>query len=321
VPLILTYDARGNGDGKTVNTITGDHNNRVTDYTCVVCEPVVYNGENITSPTNKANPKEGDPCHTLGTDSRNYLVYCLQGNGIERSDTAGCCGKGWAENTSYTLNTMDRHAVAYGVTLGFKAESTSLVKEKSSALVNGTRPGHCNGVCYCVGNGQADQTKLSEKVGALNCMHDQQCVLHTYNQQAYDEYIETDKGCTLKASGGSYGGGSENIVVEPQYIVRRLCPVECARLQGFPDTWGHPDKKDDFTDEEYAFWLKVRNDWATINGKKVKEYTKEQMLKWYNSLHTDSAEYEMWGNGICLQNALYVMEGIAEVLRRRKWTD
>lgn len=33
----LTYDARGNGDGKTVNTLTGDHNNRITDYTTVVC--------------------------------------------------------------------------------------------------------------------------------------------------------------------------------------------------------------------------------------------------------------------------------------------
>ena len=217
----------------------------------MVMEAVAYNGENITSPLNKTNPQPGDPCHTLGTDNRNYLVYCLQGNGIERSDTAGCCGKGWTEDTSYTLNTMDRHAVAY-------------------------------------------------------------------SQQAYDEYVEADKGSTLKARGGTYGGGSENIVVEPQYIVRRLTPTECARLQGFLDAWGHPDHKGDFTDEEYAFWLKVRNDWATINGKTTKEYAKEQMLKWYNSLHTDSAEYEMWGNGICLQNALFVMEGIADVLRRRK---
>ena len=176
--------------------------------------------------------------------------------------------------------------------------------------------------------GQAERGWKGEVAPALKATHykNPPCVVQTamdrhavaYSQQAYDEYVETDKGCTLKSSGGNYGGGSENIVVEPQYIVRRLCPTECARLQGFQDKWGHPDHKDDFTDEEYAFWLKVRNDWATINGKTTKEYTKEQMLKWYNSLHTDSAEYEMWGNGICLQNALYVMEGIAEVLRRRK---
>ena len=98
-----------------------------------------------------------------------------------------------------------------------------------------------------------------------------------------------------------------------QYIVRRLTPTECARLQGFPDDWGHPDKKNDFTDEEYAFWLNVRNTHAEINGKQVKDYTKAQMLTWYNKLHTDSSEYKMWGNGIALPNALYVMEGIADV--------
>jgi DNA (cytosine-5)-methyltransferase 1 len=41
------------------------------------------------------------------------VVYCLQGNGIDRADTAGCNGKGWRENESYTLNTIDRPAVAF----------------------------------------------------------------------------------------------------------------------------------------------------------------------------------------------------------------
>ena len=98
------------------------------------------------------------------------------------------------------------------------------------------------------------------------------------------------------------------------YVVRRLTPIECARLQGFPDFWGEIDPKEDFTDEEYQFWLEVRNHWAEVNGKQTKEYTKEQMVKWYNKLHTDSAEYKMWGNGIGLPNALYVMEGIEEFL-------
>lgn len=38
--VAYTYDARGNGDGQMVNTLTGDHQNRVTDYTAVVVEPV-----------------------------------------------------------------------------------------------------------------------------------------------------------------------------------------------------------------------------------------------------------------------------------------
>ena len=76
---VKTYDTRGNGDGKTVSTLTGDHENRITDYTSIIVSP----------------------------------VYCLQGNGVDRSDTAGCNGKGVKEDISYTLNTIDRHAVEY----------------------------------------------------------------------------------------------------------------------------------------------------------------------------------------------------------------
>lgn len=108
---------------------------------------------------------------------------------------------------------------------------------------------------------------------------------------------------------------SEYIEKSPiRYSVRRLTPTECARLQGFPDWWGEIPKKDNLTDDEYTFWLNVRNTYAKINNKTTKEYSKEQMLSWYNKLHSDSSEYKMWGNGIALPNALYVMQGIAEVV-------
>ena len=183
-----------------------------------------------------------------GTGGNNVpgVVYCLQGNGIDRADTAGCNGKGWKEDTSYTLNTIDKPAV----------------------------------VCA---------------------------------QKSYTEFKDESTLSTLKATGGSYGGGSENIVVE-NYIVRRLTPTECARLQGFPSWWGIVNPVENLTDEDYAFWSNVRNTYAEINGKATKEYTREQMLAWYNKLHSDSAEYKMWGNGIALPNALYVMQGIAEVV-------
>lgn len=105
-------------------------------------------------------------------------VYCHQGNGIDRADTAGCNGKGWKEDTSYTLNTIDKPAV----------------------------------VCA---------------------------------QKSYTEFKDESTLSTLKATGGSYGGESENIVVK-NYIVRRLTPTECARLQGFPSWWGYLDKKRKF---------------------------------------------------------------------------
>ena len=139
------------------------------------------------------------------------------------------------------------------------------------------------------------------------------------------EYPELNGTLQAKANGGfSYNC---NQVVRVQYIVRRLTPTECARLQGFPDFYGHPVEKTELTDEEYQFWLNVRNTHAAINGKATKDYTKDQILKWYNGLHTDSSEYKMWGNGIALPNALYVMQGIADVMAeekkvaRRKWLD
>ena len=99
---------------------------------------------------------------------------------------------------------------------------------------------------------------------------------------------------------------------ETNYIVRRLTPVECARLQGFPDWWGQIDVKEDFTEEEYLFWSEVRDTFDEINGRKHKIYTWKQMLTWYNKLHTDSAEYKMWGNGIALPCAYFVLDRISK---------
>jgi DNA (cytosine-5)-methyltransferase 1 len=116
-----------------------------------------------------------------------------------------------------------------------------------------------------------------------------------------------------KAGGVGYAE-EQSPTLRTHYLVRRLTPTECARLQGFPSWWGIVNPVENLTDEDYAFWLDVRNTYAEINGKATKEYTREQMLAWYNKLHSDSAEYKMWGNGIALPNALYVMQGIAEVV-------
>ena len=71
----------------------------------------------------------------------------------------------------------------------------------------------------CVGNGQLSQMYMSDKAGALNCMHDQQAVL---------------------------------IKIWLRYIVRRLTPLECCRLQGFPDWW--EDGVDGSDSARYKMW-------------------------------------------------------------------
>ena len=184
----------------------------------------------------------------------------------------------------------------------------------------------CAGVCDCAGNQIAfhllqdpvfsnDVVPL-DKSPCLNCNHEQPIV---FDKEVYNSGIN--------ATGAHYiaeGGPSPTLrtSVPPgvcaRYIVRRLTPTECARLQGFPDNWGHPDRKDAFTDEEYRFWLNVRNTYAAINGKAVRQYTRRQMLSWYNKLHTDSAEYKMWGNGIALPCALYVMQGVKAFYQSRE---
>ena len=177
-------------------------------------------------------------------------------------------------------------------------------------------------VCYCMAHGQANAEILEDKSPCLNCNHEQPIV---FDKKVYGTYQNTGIGWLNESPVGATvrtpcGGDSTlaNVCVEKNntlYIVRRLTPTECARLQGFPDAWGHPDHKEDFTDEEYRFWLSVRNTNAAITGKPQKDYTKAQMLTWYNKLHTDSSEYKMWGNGISLPTALYVMQGIAEALK------
>ena len=210
------YDARGNGGGKVVPTITDDHNGHMSDYTAIVCfSQDAYDKYEETEHGATLRASGG----IYGGGSENLVckpVYCLQGNGIDRADTAGCNGKGVTENVSYTLNTVDRHAVcceAEGHTHDF------LVR---------MREGKDGG-----GKGALVQ---EDKSGTIACNNDQ--VLF---QRA-----------------------------ETQYIVRRLTPLECCRLQGMPDWW--------------------------LDGVEG----------------SDAARYKLWGNGMALPNALYVMEGIAE---------
>lgn len=58
----------------------------------------------------------------------------------------------------------------------------------------------------------------------------------TFCSQSYSEIKKSHVGATLRAIGGMYDGGSENYVLQ-NLNVRKLTPVECERLQGFPDNY------------------------------------------------------------------------------------
>lgn len=287
--VVATYDARGNGDGQTVNTLTGDHNNRVTDYTSVVVEPIPIHDKATRykggGPTRKGDGagnglgvgKAGDPMPTLTSADRHSVVYCLQGGGATSQNAQGM---GYKNDTSYTLNTTDVHGVVYAL----------------------DQQGGKGGANYAE---DVAPTLCSDSHGTPHA------VAFACNQR--DEV--RDIGHAAVALRAQPGMKQQTFLFQPpDYIVRRLTPTECARLQGFADGWGEVETKADLTDEEYKFWHDVRNTHAAINGKAVKDYTKPQILTWYNKLHTDSAEYKMWGNGIALPPALYCMQGIVDAL-------
>lgn len=56
-------------------------------------------------------------------------------------------------------------------------------------------------------------------------------------EAGFAQYRQSEIGGTLRASGGALGGGSETIVVQDGYKARKLTPIECERLQGFPDNY------------------------------------------------------------------------------------
>ena len=245
----------------------------------------------VTSPQNYSNPKWGDPCHPLAAQGHPpAAVVCMasQQGGAEIMEdkcptitaAAGMSGN----NQPVACYPVQGNGVAFAMQgFGDYIESNVGSGLKARDYKDAT-----------------DLVVFDKEVCGVDCR----------NMNEYPELYPT-----LQAKPN--GGQSLNFsgAVRVRYIVRRLTPTECARLQGFPDKWGHPDKKEDFTEEEYRFWLEVRNTHAAINDKAVKEYTKEQMLTWYNKLHTDSSEYKMWGNGIALPTALYCLQGMADALR------
>ena len=124
-------------------------------------------------------------------------------------------------------------------------------------------------------------------------------------------YVWEEQGNTLAAR--DYKGPQavcyyENI----KYIVRRLTPTECARLQGMPDMWCRLSQINDMSDEDYEFWKQAHKTYAEINGKTYREKTKKQMISWYNKLQIDGSEYKAYGNGMALPCVRVPIHGIAQ---------
>lgn len=102
------------------------------------------------------------------------------------------------------------------------------------------------------------------------------------------------------------------------YIIRRLTPLECCRLQGFPDNWSENIAIAEPKPSVIREWMIAWAEWWRLVGKddgiQLPKDAK-QVERWLADPTSDSGLYKMWGNGIALPCAMFVMEGIAEVLR------
>lgn len=98
-----------------------------------------------------------------------------------------------------------------------------------------------------------------------------------------------------------------------EYRVRRLMPVECARLQGFPDWWCADLGTDNPDEDEIGFWADVFETHRRLVTHAGKPKSRAQIIKWLRHPHTDGAEYKLWGNGCALPCVYFVMAGIANV--------
>lgn len=262
----------------------------------------------------------------------NQPVICLQGNAIDRADTAGCNGKGWKEDVCYTLNTIDRPAVCAGFKLGnseharsigyaeeqsptlnaecggnkpavMAFDTTQITSKQNGSIPDFGKPCHtlnanahvpcavldmshacdvirdCGEVApslqarmgtggnqipltYGIGNGQVNEAAvMAEEVSqTLNTMHDAQAVMCGVYCPEKAHALKAKANCDFRED-------SETYPVQ-NMVVRRLTPLECERLQGFPDHW---------TD---------LGEWTDSKGKRHK--------------NADSPRYKALGNAIAL---------------------
>ncbi|WP_434793885.1 hypothetical protein TPDSL_03360 [Terrisporobacter petrolearius] len=242
------------------------------------------------------NPHSGfykaDTARTLDANGGNpncnqggIAVVALQGSMIGRKDKNGPNGDGVNENTCYTLNTVDRHGVVYAI----DRETINCGKNFYRNL--GISADGVNATLKASGPDAVAVPSYSMTTGSFM-------------------QINTEKAATLAARDYKDPPLVNDVDGDLEYIVRRLTPIECARLQGFPDWWCDDLGIKVPSEEELDFWADVFETHRKIVGTSIKPKTRKQIFKWLQNPNSDSAEYKMWGNGVALPNVCFVLSGI-----------
>ena len=212
--------------------------------------------------------------------------YAIQGSMIGRKEENGPNGDGINEEVSFTLNTVDRHAV-------YALDRASYNQGKNAQFdISITDDGTA-------------QTVVAKGPGAVASFYPQ--------MKAESQCFRDDDISNTLVNGTN--PGYQNGIVEPIYTVRRLTPLECCRLQGFPDYWCDGLETKNPIEEDISQWTEIFETHRKALGKSSKPKSEKQIIKWLKNPYSDSAMYAMWGNGVALPCVFYVLNGIANINR------
>ena len=242
-------------------------------------------------------------------------IAVIEGNGSRPSHR----GDGYKESdVMYTLNATEQHAVAFAEVHATLSANDG-PKGPSSQMMKNPEENFVGEVSYGIGRPAMNQGynakfsfQIEEEVEPTLVASGASGVAHPrFSSSKASFFTEANEECANTLVATDYKDPPiVNDGDEIDYIVRRLTPTECARLQGFPDWWcddlGIPDP----TDDDIAMWREVFETHAKAIGKITKPKSDAQIRKWLQNPQSDSAEYKMWGNGVALPNVFFVLAGI-----------
>ncbi len=285
-------DTRFTGPIDVAPTISATYGTGGNNQPFVVENPKTYDVRFTSEGTinSRSNVYESNTSRTVDTSGNapdgnqgGIAVVALQGSMIGREDKNGPQGDGINDDISFTLNTVDRHGVVYAI--------------------------------------DREAFNCGQKY-ARNLGITKDSVASTLNAQGPSAVAQPYQNISGTISAGAHPGGFNGqdalndmlIPVkkndEPDYIVRRLTPTECARLQGFPDYWCCDLGTENPTEDEILFWTEIWETHRKVVSKNKNQKTRNQILKWLKNPHSDAAEYKMWGNGVALPCVCFVFTGI-----------
>lgn len=332
--LKIRSGCEGGGKGALVQIEKSATLSTLQDQTLFVAEPPrAYSFDSLASNSMKSsNPHSGcreveiaktldtslpDPAKNQGGIAIVEPTFCIQGNTIDRADTAGANGTGVKEDVCYTLNTIDRPAVAFALdcrnmTTNEELSATLQAKDNGGQSLNYINPvaepliydarGNGDGITSPTMTGDhnsrvTDYTAITLQgdtvAGALLARDYKgpgradslgRVIAQPVGADLYNGTLTGDTAVTLTTATGQGGANTGPSVIEKiiRWIVRRLTPTECERLQGYPDGW---------TD---------LGEWVDSKGKTHKD--------------ADTPRYKALGNSIALPQWYYVLGGIADRL-------